>query len=343
MASAIDCVSASGGVKTPIKVIPTTAASTPATTTTPTKSIVINQPINANKSPSHAELSILPTISPQLILSSIITTQASLCHELGVSLANQISVIPTITATTTTATSNTAINTTNTTDTNFITPTTTTSSSKNTTTTEALTPSIKSPRNNCQKPAKAILVVNTTNKSSSSDQNQTTSPVGQAVNARLIDLGKRLLDAAREGSIDSVRQLVFDSSAPFTSDWLGTTALHLAAQNGHAGIAEILLRGGVNRDAKTKLERTALHLAAQGGFLDVVDLLLIHGCDANARDMLKMTPLHWAVERGHIFVVERLLYSGADINARSKFYLTPIDIAYNSKSYKMIEIFKVRC
>lgn len=163
----------------------------------------------------------------------------------------------------------------------------------------------------------------------------------QAVSARLMDLGKKLLEASKQGHTDIVRQLVVNSGAPFTSDWLGTTALHLAAQNGHFEIAEILLRGGVNRDARTKLDRTALHLAAQVGSLEVVDLLLIHGSDVNASDMLKMSPLHWAVERGHVCVVEKLLVSGADVQAKSKFQLTPIDIALNSDSYEMVELFKV--
>ena len=180
--------------------------------------------------------------------------------------------------------------------------------------------------------------------SPSSHSASSNSTAGNAAAARLTDMGKKLLEAARESQVDKVRQLVVNSGAPFTSDWFGTTALHLAAQNGHAEIAEILLRGGVNRDARTKLERTALHLAAQNGSLDVVDLLLLHGADVCARDMLKMTPLHWAVERGHILVAERLLIAGSDVNARSKFQLTPIDIAKNSKFSGMLDLFKVsRC
>lgn len=161
---------------------------------------------------------------------------------------------------------------------------------------------------------------------------------GNAAAARLLDLGKRLLEATREGQIEAVRQLVVDQGAPFTSDWLGTTALHVAAQNGFVEIAEILLNGGVNRDAKTKLERTALHLAAQSGSAEIVDLLILSGADVNARDMLKMTPLHWAVERGHFSVVERLLVSGADLFLKSKFQLTPVDIARNSECYDVIEL-----
>lgn len=167
-----------------------------------------------------------------------------------------------------------------------------------------------------------------------------TGPAGNAAAVRLIDMGRKLLEATREGHTEHVRQLVVNSGAPFTSDWLGTTALHVAAQNGNKEIAEILLRGGVNRDARTKLERTALHLAAQYGSLEVVDLLLTHGADVNARDMLKMTPLHWAVERGHVSVVERLLIAGADVTIKSKFQLTPIDIARDSDYYEIVDLFK---
>lgn len=164
---------------------------------------------------------------------------------------------------------------------------------------------------------------------------------GNVVAARLLDLGKRLLEATKEGNTNLVRELVVESGAPFTSDWLGTTALHIAAQNGFSDIAEILIHGGVNKDARTKLERTALHLASQSGCLDVVDLLINNGCDVNCRDMLKMTPLHWAVERGHVCVVERLLTANADFTIESKFKLTPLDIAKNSGSYDVIQLFKV--
>lgn len=163
---------------------------------------------------------------------------------------------------------------------------------------------------------------------------------GNTSTARLMDMGKKLLDATKEGQTEVVRQLVLNACAPFTSDWLGITALHMAASNGHSEIADILLKAGVNRDARTKLERTALHHAAQGGSLEVVDLLIMHGSDVNARDMLKMTPIHWAVERRHAKIVERLLFAGSDLLLKSKFQLTPIDIAQNSEYYEIVDLFK---
>lgn len=162
-----------------------------------------------------------------------------------------------------------------------------------------------------------------------------------SMTANLVDLGKKLLDASRNGLTEHVRSLT-QSGAPFTTDYLGTSPLHFAAQNGHTDSAEILLRAGVSKDARTKLDRTALHVAAQEGHLAMVELLLSHGADANARDMLKMTPLHWAVERGHMTIVDRLLNSGADVQAMSKFFITPVEIAEELQYYEILDLLRVR-
>ncbi|XP_055750269.1 GA-binding protein subunit beta-2-like isoform X3 [Salvelinus fontinalis] len=142
----------------------------------------------------------------------------------------------------------------------------------------------------------------------------------------LVDLGKRLLEAARKGQDDEVRTLMANG-APFTTDWLGTSPLHLAAQHGHYSTAEVLLRAGVSRDARTKVDRTPLHMAASEGHNVIVDLLVRSGADINAKDMLKMTALHWAAQNGHQRVAETLVKHGADVHALSKFDKTPFDIA----------------
>lgn len=142
----------------------------------------------------------------------------------------------------------------------------------------------------------------------------------------LVDLGKRLLDAAKRGDTDEVRQLM-SNGAPFTTDWLGTSPLHFSAQFGHVGTAEVLLRAGISRDARTKVDRTPLHVAAQEGHVEIVNVLLHHMADIDAKDMLKMTPLHWATEKGHLDVIEVLLKSGADMTCENKFEKTPLDIA----------------
>nr|XP_034791043.2 GA-binding protein subunit beta-2 isoform X5 [Pan paniscus] len=153
----------------------------------------------------------------------------------------------------------------------------------------------------------------------------------------LVDLGKRLLEAARKGQDDEVRTLMANG-APFTTDWLGTSPLHLAAQYGHYSTAEVLLRAGVSRDARTKVDRTPLHMAAADGHAHIVELLVRNGADVNAKDMLKMTALHWATERYHRDVVELLIKYGADVHAFSKFDKSAFDIALEKNNAEILVI-----
>nr|ACC64582.1 GA repeat binding protein, beta 2 (predicted) [Rhinolophus ferrumequinum] len=153
----------------------------------------------------------------------------------------------------------------------------------------------------------------------------------------LVDLGKRLLEAARKGQDDEVRTLMANG-APFTTDWLGTSPLHLAAQYGHYSTAEVLLRAGVSRDARTKVDRTPLHMAAADGHAHIVELLVRNGADVNAKDMLKMTALHWATEHHHRDVVELLIKYGADVHALSKFDKSAFDIALEKNDAEILVV-----
>ncbi|KMQ96826.1 ga-binding protein subunit beta-2 [Lasius niger] len=153
----------------------------------------------------------------------------------------------------------------------------------------------------------------------------------------MVELGKQLLHNAKNGDTETVRELMC-RGAPFTTDWLGTSALHLAAQNNHIETAEVLLRAGISRDARTKVDRTPLHMAAYEGHHQMVQLLLSYGADVDSRDMLKMTPLHWAVEREHVDVMSILLDHGADTNATSKFHKTPISLALEHDRLDLVDI-----
>jgi ankyrin repeat protein len=62
-------------------------------------------------------------------------------------------------------------------------------------------------------------------------------------------------------------------------------------------------------------QRPLLHLAAEGGHLGCVEVLLKAGFDVGKRDRLdKATALHWAAQGGHIAVVKRLVEAGADVD-----------------------------
>ncbi|XP_040269978.1 GA-binding protein subunit beta-1 isoform X3 [Bufo bufo] len=161
-----------------------------------------------------------------------------------------------------------------------------------------------------------------------------------AAKMSLVDLGKKLLEAARAGQDDEVR-ILMANGAPFTTDWLGTSPLHLAAQYGHYSTTEVLLRAGVSRDARTKVDRTPLHMAASEGHANIVEVLLKHGADINAKDMLKMTALHWATEHNHQEVVELLIKYGADVHSQSKFCKTAFDISVDNGNEDLAEILQI--
>ena len=162
-----------------------------------------------------------------------------------------------------------------------------------------------------------------------------------SANRSMVELGKQLLASSRDGNASEVSNLV-SMGAPFTCDWLGTTALHLAAQYGHRDTCRALLNMGISKDAKTKVDKTPLHLATQEGHVDVMELLLQNRVDVNARDMLNMTPLHWAVEKGFVAAVECLLNFGAEVNVESKFLKAPLEIAADNDRpdiYEMLQVF----
>lgn len=154
-----------------------------------------------------------------------------------------------------------------------------------------------------------------------------------------MELGKRLLSCAKQGDTEGVRQLM-SRGAPFTTDWLGTSPLHLTAQYGKYDTCEVLLRAGCSRDARTKVDKTPLHVAAQEGQADICELLLKHGAEVDAQDMLRMTALHWAVERGCRQTVELLVRYGANTNLESKFDKTVLELATESGRPDIFDILR---
>lgn len=89
-----------------------------------------------------------------------------------------------------------------------------------------------------------------------------------------------------------------------------------AARNGDVGaLAALLDRHPKKLYARNRpYEHTLLHLAAFAGHLASVDLLLRRGLDVNAREKGDNTyAMHWAAAAGHLEVVRRLADAGGDV------------------------------
>lgn len=73
--------------------------------------------------------------------------------------------------------------------------------------------------------------------------------------------------------------------------------MHLAAQNGHVNVVNVLVQDyGASLEAITLDNQTALHFAAKYGQLAVSQTLLTMGANPNTRDDQGQTPLHLAAE-----------------------------------------------
>ena len=80
----------------------------------------------------------------------------------------------------------------------------------------------------------------------------------------------------------------------------GMTALHWAARNGDAELAQMLLYAGANVKATTRLGGyTPLMMAADQGHATVIAALLTGGADAKAANALGTTPLMLAAASGN--------------------------------------------
>lgn len=152
------------------------------------------------------------------------------------------------------------------------------------------------------------------------------------------EVGKQLLRASFDGNLQEVKYLLTQGGTQFISDWVGTSPLHLAAQNNHVDLCELFVKKGMFKDARNKVDRTPLHLAASEGHYQVAEVLIKYRVDINTIDMLHMTPLHWAVQNGHTALVELLLRNGAHVNVRNKFDLSPQDIAYQINKLEIVEL-----
>ena len=109
-----------------------------------------------------------------------------------------------------------------------------------------------------------------------------------------------------------------------------TTALHIAASNGHVEMVKFLLAKGVDvdiRDDSPDSTHTPLLVAASQSNAEMVEVLLDHGADINQRgDHFEGTALHlvlWyvrEVEQESIDTIKLLLDRGLDVNAPSGEY-----------------------
>ncbi|KAK2591050.1 hypothetical protein QQS21_011264 [Conoideocrella luteorostrata] len=147
--------------------------------------------------------------------------------------------------------------------------------------------------------------------------------------------GWTVLHAAHDST--DVTRLLLDHDPDLVS--LGndyqSTALILAAQDGHDDVVGLLLERNAYTNGQNRSGSSALHRAATGGHKDMVRLLVEPPWCANP-DIAKKdgaTPLHMAAFHGHIEIVQYLIHRVVDINSQSQAYGTPLCAAIISAGH----------
>jgi len=128
-----------------------------------------------------------------------------------------------------------------------------------------------------------------------------------------------LMEAAFNGQLETVRDLVSAGADIHAGDADRRTALMWAAFNGHTEVVAFLLDREAVLDAKDSNGRTALMYASSGPFTETVELLLKEGSEVNLQGTLEgFTALMTAAAEGQLEVVRVLLVHGADPNLKDK-------------------------
>ena len=139
-----------------------------------------------------------------------------------------------------------------------------------------------------------------------------------------------LRDAAREGNLVKVRDLVNDGALVSANHLVDRySPLHAAANQGHLQVVDYLVgTAHANVHATEKYEEsTPLHEACQRGHLAVAKYLVEQAhADAYYKDKRLRNALHKAAAAGHLPVVQFLVSqtSGALVNDRDQDFKTPL-------------------
>jgi len=153
-----------------------------------------------------------------------------------------------------------------------------------------------------------------------------------------------IADAASRGDREAVKSLLQKAADVNAAQGDGMTALHWAAMNGDAELAQMLIVAGANIKATTRLGAyTPLYLASQHGQAQVLQALIKAGADTKTGTNNGTTPLMAAAASGRLDAVRVLLEHGADVNAKDGVrHQTPLMYAAASNRAAVIELLAAR-
>ncbi len=117
-----------------------------------------------------------------------------------------------------------------------------------------------------------------------------------------------LHEAVRENNPEEARRLIVEERAPVDAgDTEGVTPLHLAARDGRAECAELLLQYYADPNRPTRKKWNPLHVAAWNDHEEVVELLMQYDAIAKFKTPNGWSPVHMAAIRGNVAIIDTVL------------------------------------
>lgn len=161
-------------------------------------------------------------------------------------------------------------------------------------------------------------------------------------------LGAGLLEAAADGNLEAVKQLLAGGAPLHSRDPDRLTPLHLASAAGHGSVVGFLLLSSDDNAPPPGMTspdggqqhagpRLAWQASAEGPLL-VPSLSLRMRATVDARDSSGSCPVHLAAERGHAHVVELLIQHGTDISCCNGLKQTPLHAAAGGVSSDSVRL-----
>lgn len=128
------------------------------------------------------------------------------------------------------------------------------------------------------------------------------------------EVDMRLIDAARQGDLAAVQQLLAQGASVHAADTTGETALIAAAYANHLAVAQQLIAAGADVNVQDNTRQSAYLIATAEGYVDLLRLTLQAGADVHRTDSYNGTGLIRAADRGHVEIIQELLQTAIKVD-----------------------------
>lgn len=131
-------------------------------------------------------------------------------------------------------------------------------------------------------------------------------------------VGMDVWDAAQDGNLERVKQLVSQGTQVDMQDKSGNTPLLCAACRDRLAVVQHLISKGANVSLPNNDGETPLHMAIFIGSFEIAKYLITNGAQIDAQNRYGSTPLHEAAAAGKLDIVEYLVSQGAQVDKQDK-------------------------